>query len=366
MLVDPRQPRVTAAEAVIAGHRRRCRGGREPGRAHRIVGAGRRVIAQAQPGQGSGIRRAIARWTPSRGALALFGAQPDDQADAAQRLVYRFQHGLSVRRRGLTYVLEIGYSSAIPPRRHASRARWPRPIWRISAGAKRRSRRDASGWLGERIEEMREQRASVRAGGRRLQVGEQHRRRHAGQQAGQPAGRGPHAAAGARRARARRSPGRLERVKAAGREPDHRSGGAERIAAVEGDRASCARSMRRQRARRPSTARIYGEPASWLVAIRAQLGRPPQADRARNRAHPDRRAQRISGRQAPRGLARGRATSLKKQSPGATTGQCETARARARGAGQSHAVRGSSSIAPRRRGSSRACRSPMRASPRRR
>ena len=71
------------------------------------------------------------------------------------RLIYRFQTGLSVQRRGLTYILEVGYSSTEPQKAQ-----------RISSAVAeayledQRTRRssvtaDASGWLGGRIDELR-------------------------------------------------------------------------------------------------------------------------------------------------------------------------------------------------------------------
>jgi capsular exopolysaccharide synthesis family protein len=92
-----------------------------------------------------------------RGAVSsLFGAAGDDDATRLNRLVYRFQTGLSVQRRGLTYILEVGYSSIDP-----------RKAQRISSAVAdayledQRTRRssvtaDASGWLGGRIDELRQ------------------------------------------------------------------------------------------------------------------------------------------------------------------------------------------------------------------
>jgi uncharacterized protein involved in exopolysaccharide biosynthesis len=156
VLVDPRQPRVTASEAVLSG-----------------IGADAAAVeSQVELIQSSALaRRVIAKLALDqdpefatrslidalRGAVSsLFGAAGDDDATRLNRLVYRFQTGLSVQRRGLTYILEVGYSSIDP-----------RKAQRISSAVAdayledQRTRRssvtaDASGWLGGRIDELRQ------------------------------------------------------------------------------------------------------------------------------------------------------------------------------------------------------------------
>jgi capsular exopolysaccharide synthesis family protein len=155
VLVDPRQPRVTASEAVLSG-----------------IGADAAAVeSQVELIQSSALaKRVIAKLALDqdpefttrslidslRGAVSsLFGGLGDDEAVRLNRLIYRFQTGLSVQRRGLTYILEVGYSSTEPQKAQ-----------RISSAVAeayledQRTRRssvtaDASGWLGGRIDELR-------------------------------------------------------------------------------------------------------------------------------------------------------------------------------------------------------------------
>jgi polysaccharide biosynthesis transport protein len=155
VLVDPRQPRVTQTEAVIAG-----------------IGADVAAVeSQVELIESSALaRRVIARLsldkdpefvTPSlldhvsQGILALFGRQPADSDHEISRLVNKFQRGLSVRRRGLTYVLEISYLSGDP----AKAARLSDAVADAYLEDQRRAKAEitarASTWLVDRIEEMR-------------------------------------------------------------------------------------------------------------------------------------------------------------------------------------------------------------------
>src|SRR5262249_48682688 len=79
----------------------------------------------------------------------------DDEGTQLNNLVYRFQSGLSVQRRGLTYILEIGYSS-VDPRKAATISGAVADAY-LEDQRTRRSNitADASGWLGGRIEELR-------------------------------------------------------------------------------------------------------------------------------------------------------------------------------------------------------------------
>lgn len=155
VLVDPRQPRVTQNEAVIAG-----------------IGADAAAVeSQVELIESSALaRRVIARLnldkdpdfvTPSlleriaAGVLALFGSRPADSEQEISRLVNKFQRGLSVRRRGLTYVLEISYLSGDP----AQAARLSGAVAEAYLEDQRLAKTEitarASTWLVDRIEEMR-------------------------------------------------------------------------------------------------------------------------------------------------------------------------------------------------------------------
>ena len=158
VLVDPRQPRVTAAEAVLVRHRRRRRRGREPGRTDPVLGAGEARDRQACSRPGSGVRVAV--------AAGCRCAAPWRACSAARRTIDEARGSI-----GWSTASRPGFrcSGAASPtswksatrrpirrRRSASRAPSPTPISRISARGAATSRRDASGWLGGRIDELRQ------------------------------------------------------------------------------------------------------------------------------------------------------------------------------------------------------------------
>jgi hypothetical protein len=69
------------------------------------------------------------------------------------RLVYRFQTGLSVQRRGLTYILEVGYSSTDPQKAQRISSAVAE-AW-LEDHTRRSSVTATPGWLGGRIDELR-------------------------------------------------------------------------------------------------------------------------------------------------------------------------------------------------------------------
>src|SRR5713226_6123147 len=115
VLVDPRQPHVTKTEAVLSG-----------------IGADAAAVeSQVELIQSSGLASKVIRSlkldedpdfvSPSlidSIADALFALVGHDaeglEKTKATRIIYKFQNGLLVRRRGLTYVLEINYSAKDP------------------------------------------------------------------------------------------------------------------------------------------------------------------------------------------------------------------------------------------------------------
>jgi capsular exopolysaccharide synthesis family protein len=157
VLVDPRQPRVTASETVLSG-----------------IGADAAAVeSQVELIQSSAIaKRVIAKLALDkdpefskagltdalRGAAAyLMGRDAaEDEDTRLNKLVYRFQSGLSVQRRGLTYILEVGYSS-IDARKAAKISSALADAY-LEDQRQRRSNitADASGWLGGRIDELRQ------------------------------------------------------------------------------------------------------------------------------------------------------------------------------------------------------------------
>jgi uncharacterized protein involved in exopolysaccharide biosynthesis len=151
VLIDPRQPRVTTSESVISG----------------IGSDAAAVESQVELIESSALAsKVISRLglnkdpdftgpTLIERVLALVG-RPWPAERATNELVYRFQQGLSVRRRGLTYVLEISYNSKNPEKaaRIANAIADAYLSDQTTAKAEVTSR--ASSWLSERIDEMRD------------------------------------------------------------------------------------------------------------------------------------------------------------------------------------------------------------------
>jgi exopolysaccharide transport family protein len=165
VLVDPRQPRVTQNEAVIAG-----------------IGADAAAVeSQAELIESSALAEKVIKRlhldadpdfaSPSivesvvDGFLALIGREPENPAERRMsRLVYKFQNGLSVRRRGLTYILEINYVAKDPAKAARLSGAVADAYLDDQRSAKSAITTRATSWLGDRIEEMRERvRASERA-----------------------------------------------------------------------------------------------------------------------------------------------------------------------------------------------------------
>jgi capsular exopolysaccharide synthesis family protein len=153
VLVDPRQPNVTNTQAVLTG-----------------IGADTAAVeSQVELIESSALaRRVIDRLdlaadpdfaSPSLidGLLALFGRDPNWSAEARiSQLIYRFQSGLIVRRRGLTYVLEISYLAKTPAKAAYISSAVAEAYLDDQRAAKGEMTARASSWLVERIEEMRE------------------------------------------------------------------------------------------------------------------------------------------------------------------------------------------------------------------
>jgi succinoglycan biosynthesis transport protein ExoP len=93
-------------------------------------------------------------------ADALFtfvGRDPEAlEKTKATRIIYKFQNGLLVRRRGLTYVLEINYSAKDPIKAARISGALAEAYLDDQRSAKIDITAHATGWLGDRIGEMRE------------------------------------------------------------------------------------------------------------------------------------------------------------------------------------------------------------------
>jgi succinoglycan biosynthesis transport protein ExoP len=157
VLVDPRQPRVTQAEAVLSGIGTDAAAVESQVELIESSALARRVIARLSLDTDPDFNTPSALERITGGLLALLVLQSADLPDEKiSRLVNKFQKGLSVRRRGLTYVLEISYLAGDP----AKAARLSGAVAEAYLEDQRQAKADitarASGWLIDRIEEMRD------------------------------------------------------------------------------------------------------------------------------------------------------------------------------------------------------------------
>jgi len=269
VLVDPRQPRVTASETVLSGIGADAAAVESQVELIQSSAIAKRVIAKlalstdpelSQPGF-TDVLRGAAAYLTGRGAA-------DDEDTRLNKLVYRFQSGLSVQRRGLTYILEVAYSSTDP-----------RKAAKISAAVAdaylddQRTRRsgitaDASGWLGGRIDELRQRLekseravADYKASNNLVNVTQGNKLiarqiEDITQQI---------ALARSRKAEAQ---GRLERVKEASRQPENSAGLGE---VLQSQVVTTLRTQYAEVARQEADLRaIYGERHPTIAAIHAQ------------------------------------------------------------------------------------------------
>jgi uncharacterized protein involved in exopolysaccharide biosynthesis/Mrp family chromosome partitioning ATPase len=156
VLIDPRQPRVTTSEAVLSGIGSDAAAVESQVELIESSALAQKVIAKLQLDSDPEFTEPSIVSVVTDRLRALMGRGADNSPEAAMnRLVYRFLSGLSVKRRGLTYVLEITYSSK-DPRKAASIANAMADAYvEDQRTAKADITKRATGWLDDRIQEMR-------------------------------------------------------------------------------------------------------------------------------------------------------------------------------------------------------------------
>jgi polysaccharide biosynthesis transport protein len=151
ILVDPRQPRVTSSESVLSG----------------IGSDAAAVESQVDLISSSAlIARVVKRLDltedPEFNSVSLgqrlalvFGMDSADPEAQFNWILRRFQDRLDVRRRGLTYVLEITFTSAVPGKAARIANAVAETYQDDQRNAKFEATKKASAWLNDRIEELR-------------------------------------------------------------------------------------------------------------------------------------------------------------------------------------------------------------------
>lgn len=157
VLVDPRQPRVTNSEAVLSGIGADAAAVESQVELIQSSALAKKVIAKLKLAEDPEFASTSILQGLKEGLLSLLGAEPTNTAEARlNRLVYVFQNGLSVHRRGLTYILEISYFSKDAEKAARISGAVAEAYLEDQRTAKGDLTARASGWLGDRIEEMRE------------------------------------------------------------------------------------------------------------------------------------------------------------------------------------------------------------------
>jgi uncharacterized protein involved in exopolysaccharide biosynthesis/septum formation inhibitor-activating ATPase MinD len=264
VLVDPRQPRVTASEAVLTGIGADAAAVESQVELIQSSALAKRVIAKLKLDQDPEFAAA----SLLDGVRELFGRSGDDSDVRLNRLIYRFQSGLSVQRRGLTYILEVGYASTSPQK--AALISGAVADAYLDDQRMRRSAvtADASGWLGSRIDELRQKLekseravADYKASNNMINVtqGNNLVARQIEDITQQIA---------LARSRKAEAQGRLDRLKDVGRHPETSSGLGE---VLQSQVVGTLRTQYAEVARQEADFRaIYGDKHPSLVAIRAQ------------------------------------------------------------------------------------------------
>ena len=158
VLVDPRQQRVTNSEVVISGIGADAAAVESQVELIESSALARKVIERLKLTQDPDFAKISVLEQIGEGLLALAGQAPANTDERRlNRLVYKFQNGLNVRRRGLTYVLEISYTAKTPAKAALISGAVADAYLDDQRAAKAEITARASGWLGERIEGMRDQ-----------------------------------------------------------------------------------------------------------------------------------------------------------------------------------------------------------------
>jgi polysaccharide biosynthesis transport protein len=156
VLVDPRQPNVTNTQAVLTGIGADTAAVESQVELIESSALARKVIASLKLAEDPDFVSPSLIEQITGGLLALVGRDPTASEQRISRLVHKFQSGLVVRRRGLTYVLEIGYVAKTPAKAAHISAAVAEAYLDDQRAAKGEITARASGWLVDRIEEMRE------------------------------------------------------------------------------------------------------------------------------------------------------------------------------------------------------------------
>jgi succinoglycan biosynthesis transport protein ExoP len=157
ILIDPRQARVTNSEQVLSGIGNDAAAVESQVELIESSELTKKVIATANLAADPEFNSPSAFHSLRQGVLSIVGLGTNESAEAqTNRLIYKFKSGLTVFRRGLTYIIEVSYSANDPEKA----ARISRAVAQAYLDDQRDAKMNitarASTLLGGRIEELRE------------------------------------------------------------------------------------------------------------------------------------------------------------------------------------------------------------------
>jgi polysaccharide biosynthesis transport protein len=156
IIVDPRQPRVSPSESVLSGIGSDAAAVESQVDLITSSALAKRVIERLDLANDSEFASVSTVQRMATGVLSLLGIHRDgDEETRINWILRRFQENLDVRRRGLTYVIEITFTSTVP----AKAARIANAVAETYRDDQRSAKVDAtmraSAWLNDRIAELR-------------------------------------------------------------------------------------------------------------------------------------------------------------------------------------------------------------------
>lgn len=156
LIVDPRQQKVLQSEAVLTGIGQDSAAVESQVEVIQSTSLARQVIDQLSLAEDPEFNRVSLVGAALDAVRGLFGGESAADPQKRQaRLLARFQDNLRVKRRGLTYVLEIGFVSENAEK--AARIAQAVATAYVSEGTatKRQATSQAAGWLGDRLGDLR-------------------------------------------------------------------------------------------------------------------------------------------------------------------------------------------------------------------
>jgi succinoglycan biosynthesis transport protein ExoP len=156
LLLDPREPRVTSSEAVLSGIGSDAAAVESQVELIQSSVLAEKVIAKLDLAGDPEFTAPSLSETAKNWVLSALSLPHAPTPSTISRLVERFERGLTVKRRGLTYIIEVNYSSADAEKATRISSAVSEAYLADQQAARSALTGQASDWLLQRIDEMRE------------------------------------------------------------------------------------------------------------------------------------------------------------------------------------------------------------------